>query len=263
MPARAIWKGIISFEDMEIPVKLYSAVEDRNVRFRLLHGKDNQPVRQALVNSESGEEVPFQETKRAYHTDGGAQVLISREELEALQPENSRLITVLNFLPYEAIDHRWYYRPYFLGPDDSLEAFAALTEALKASRQEGLAHWVMRNKEYYGALRLFQGYPMLMSLRSQDQVVSVEELEAPKGKPLDQRELSMARQLISMLEARFDPEEYRDEYRERVLELIEKKQNGGSIKTPRRKSKKPSDDLAKALEASLKGMNKERKSGSR
>nr|WP_152208196.1 hypothetical protein [Marinobacter changyiensis] len=112
----------------------------------------------------------------------------------------------------------------------------------------------MRNKEYHGALRLFQGYPMLMSPRSQEQVVSIDELEATKGKPLDQRELNMARQLISMLEARFDPEEYQDEYRGRVLELIEKKQKGDRIKRPRQRPEKPMDDISKALEASLEGM---------
>lgn len=261
MPARAIWKGILSFEAVEVPVKLYSAVEDRNVRFRLLHNKDSQPVRQVLVNSNSGEAVTFKEARRAYHTDEGAQVMLSPDELEALQPEKSRIIDVLSFLPHEAIDHRWYDRPYYLGPDDSLEAYAAFTEALKTSRREGLAHWVMRNKAYYGALRLFQGYPMLISLRTQEQVVSVEELEAPKGKPLDPKELSMARQLIGMLEANFDPEQYQDEFRERVLELIEQKQKGGSIKSPARRSKKPSGDITKALEASLKGMEKERSRG--
>lgn len=261
MAARAIWKGVVVFEDIEVPVKLYSAVEDRNVRFRLLHRKDSQPVRQALVNPESGNVIPFKEARRAYTTDEGARVMLSREELEATQPEKSRQIEVLSFLPYKAIDHRWYDRPYYLGPDNSLESYTALTKALESSKREGLAHWVMRNKEYYGALRLFQGYPMLMSLRYQAQVVSVEELPEPEGKPLDKKELAMARQLIGMLEADFEPEEFQDDYRERVLELIEKKQKGGSIKRPARKPKKPSDDVTSALEASLKGLKKERNSG--
>lgn len=261
MAARAIWKGTLTFEGIEIPVKLYSAVEDRNVRFRLLHRKDSQPVRQTLVNPESGETVPFSETQRVYESEEGARVLIGRDELEDMQPAKSREITVLNFLPYEVIDHRWYDRPYYLGPDDSDEAYAALTEVLQDSQREGLAHWVMRNKEYYGALRLFQGYPMLMSLRYEAQVVSTEELTAPEGKPLDNKELSMARQLIGMLESSFEPEEYRDEYRGKVLELIERKQKGGSIKTPAIKRKKPSSDVGKALEASLKGLKKEGKNG--
>ena len=261
MGARAIWKGTLTFEDIEVPVKLYSAVEDRNVRFRLLHRKDSQPVRQALLNPDSGETVSFKDTQRVYHSDEGARVMIDRDELEAIQPEKSRDIKVLHFLPYDAIDHRWYDRPYYLGPDDSHEAYTALTVALQDSQREGLAHWVMRNKEYYGALRLYQGYPMLMSLRYEAQVVSTEELTAPEGKPLDKKELSMARQLIGMLESSFEPEEYQDDYREKVLELIERKQKGGSVKAPAIKRKKPSADVAKALEASLKGMKKEGKNG--
>lgn len=261
MGARAIWKGTLSFEGINIPVKLYSAVEDRNVRFRLLHRKDSQPVRQTLLNPESGEIVPFKETQRVYETDEGARVLIGSDELEAMQPAKSRDIEVLHFLPYAAIDHRWYDRPYYLGPDDSDEAYTALAEALKDSQREGLARWVMRNKEYYGALRLYQGYPMLMSLRYEAQVVSTEELTAPEGKPLDKKELSMARQLIGMLESSFEPEEYQDDYRDKVLDLIARKQKGGSVKSPAIRRKKPSADVAKALEASLKGLKKEDKNG--
>jgi len=261
MAARAIWKGILTLEAIDIPVKLYSAVEDRNVRFRLLHSRDSQPVRQALVNPESGKIIPFSETRRAYQTDEGARVMFSNDELETARPEKSRTISLLSFLPYESIDHRWYDRPYFLGPDGAAERYMALTEALASTKREGLVRWVMRNKEYYGALRLYQGYPMLMSLRYQSQVVSVEELRAPRGKPLDTRELSMARQLISMLEAHFDPKEYRDEYRERVLELIEKKQKGKRISRPKPKQRKTSDDVSTALEASLKGLKKEKRHG--
>lgn len=253
MAARAIWKGILSFEDIEVPVKLYSAVEDRNVRFRLLHRKDKSPVKQAMVNPDNDAVVPFQQTQRLYRTEEGAAVFISREELEDLKPEKSRAIEILSFLPRQAIDHRWYDRPYYLGPDGSGAAYAALTDELGKSGREGLAHWVMRNKEYFGALRLFEGYPMLMSLRYQEEVVSVSELEAPTGKALDKKELTMARQLIGMLEASFEPEEYQDEYRERVLELIDKKRKGGRVRRPARPKKKPVDDIAAALEASLKG----------
>lgn len=253
MAARAIWKGILNFEDIEVPVKLYSAVEDRTIHFRLLHRKDSQPVKQAMVNPQDDTLVPFQETQRVYRTEEGTQVLISRDELEDLKPEKSRTIEILRFLPQQAIDHRWYDRPYYLSPDGSEETYSALTDALQSSEREGLAHWVMRNKEYFGALRLFQGYPMLMSLRYREEVVSAAELQPPKGKTLDKKELAMARQLIGMLEATFEPEEYQDEYRERVLDMIDKKRKGGRIKRPARPKKKPTDNITEALEASLKG----------
>lgn len=254
MAARTIWKGFIEFSDISVPIKLFSAVEDRNVHFRLLHEKDHEPVKQAMVNPQTEEIVPREETLRAYITDEGEEILLGREELEQLKPEKSRQIEVLRFFPREVIDHRWYDRPYYLGPDGAEDKYAALTQALQTQEQEGLAHWVMRSKEYFGALRLFEGYPMLMSLRYEEQVVSAEELQPPGGKPLDKRELDMARQLIGMLEAHFEPREYQDDYRNRVLELIEEKQKGGSVSRPAVKRKETSEDLTQALEASLKGV---------
>lgn len=271
MAARAIWKGVITFGAISVPVKLYSAVEDRHVHFKLLHKKDQSPVKQAMVNPETDEVVPYDQIRRAYHTGEGEQVLFTQEELSSIKPDaqfdggcdkadkdkankKSREIDILKFLPQKEIDHRWYERPYYLGPDGSEDRYAALTEALALSEREGLAHWVMRKKEYYGALRLYQGYLMLMTLRYADQVVPASELEPPKGKALDKRELEMARQLINMLDAEFEPEEYQDDYRHRVLELIEKKQQGKRVPRSPARKKKPSEDLSQALEASLKGL---------
>ncbi|WP_444678374.1 non-homologous end joining protein Ku [Halomonas sp. E19] len=256
MSARALWKGVIRFGEVEVPVKLYSAVQDRSVHFRLLHAKDRSPVKQAMVNPETDEVVPYAETRRAYRTDKGSLVVFDKEELEALEPDTGRDIEVLRFMPPQAIDHRWYDRPYYLGPDGSEALYAALAEALGNSGKEGLAHWVMRKKSYVGALRLHRGVPMLMSLRHTEQVVSVDALEPPGGKALDAKELGMARQLIGMLEAEFDPTEYHDDYRERVLALIEAKRQGKRPKVTPIRRREPSDDLTKALEASLK---KERK----
>lgn len=252
MAARAIWKGTLCIRRVEVPVKLYSAVEDRNVRFRLLHRKDKSPVRQALVNPDTGNIVAYNQTRRMYRTDEGSSIFFDQEELEDLRPEPCRRIDILEFLPERAIDHRWYDRPYYLGPDGADAAWAALIAELAHSGREGLAHWVMRKKEYYGALRLYEGYPMLMSLRYQDEVVAASELEAPKGKALDKKELAMARQLIGMLDAEFEPESYQDEYRGRVLELIDKKRKGGRVRRKAPARRKPVDNVAAALEASLK-----------
>jgi DNA end-binding protein Ku len=115
----------------------------------------------------------------------------------------------------------------------------------------GLARWTMRNQTYNGVLQLYEGYPMLMSLRHAEEVVPVESLEAPSGRELDERELAMARQLIGMLEGPFEPEQYKDEYRARIMELIETKQKGGTIKKAMPKRKAASSDLGDALKASL------------
>lgn len=251
MAARAIWKGVIHFGSEEVPVKLYSAIEDRSVHFRLLHEPDRVPVKQELVNPETGETVEYGEARRGFVTDEGDLVILEPEDLESLEPEGSREIEILRFLPPEVIDHRWYLRPYYLGPDGPDEPYFALLAALERSGREGLARWTMRKKEYVGALRLHRGYPMLITLRNEEQVVPVDALEAPKGPELDEKELGMASQLMEMLAASFDASDYHDEYRARVEELIEAKARGGTVRAKRKRKAPRYEDLSGALRASL------------
>lgn len=251
MSARAMWRGTIGFEDARVPVKLYAAVADRSVHFRLLHRKDRAPVRQVMIEPEAERVVPYGEALRAYPTREGRLVVLDKEELEALRPAASRDIEIVHFLPARAIDHRWYSRPYYLGPDGDEPAYFALAEALEESGREGLARWVMRGKTYLGALRLHRGYPMLFALRHAEEVVSVEALEAPQGKALDDKEHKMAQQLIDTLEGPFEPGDYHDDYRERVLEMIDDKRHGKSVKVTPIRRPRPTDDLSRALEASL------------
>ena len=256
MAIRAMWKGVIHFESIRVPVKLYGAIEDRNVHFRLLHRQDLEPVHQLLVNPETDEIVPHEQTGRAYVTESGDRVLLNQSELEALEPEPSRDIEILSFLPLHVIDHRWYDRPYYLGPDEDSAEFFALADALEAMQVEGLARWVMRNKSYVGALQLYQGYPMLMSLHHAEEVVPVEALKPPEGPPLDKRELGLARQLIEMLESEFQPQDYHDEFRERVLKMLAAKEQGKQVRKQPPKPRKPSMDISHALEASIQRVRK-------
>jgi len=252
MAARAMWKGVVRFEGVAVPVKLYSAVQDSGVHFRMLHRKDREPVKQAMVNPLTDEVVPYERIRKAWASEGGDLVVLETGELKALEPEPSRDILVERFLPRGTVDPRWYERPYYLGPDGSSEAYFALGQALEEGGYEGLAHWTMRNREYVGALSVHEGYPMLMALRHAEEVVPAEALEPPGGKPLDTRELQMARQLIGMLEAEFNPTEYKDEYRERVLKLIETKRKGGKLKVVPFRPRKPVEkDLGDVLAASL------------
>jgi len=256
MAIRAMWKGVIHLDSIRVPVKLYGAIEDRNVHFRLVHRQDMEPVHQVLVNPETDDVVPYAETRRAFITESGDRVLLTKPELEALVPQPSRDIEVLAFLPLQAIDHRWYDRPYYLGPDEDGADFFALADALGEMQVEGLARWVMRNKFYAGALRLYQGYPVLMSLHHAEEIVPVEELKAPAGPALDRRELGMAHQLIEMLASEFQPQEFHDEFREHVLEMLAAKARGKPVKkrppTPRERG----TDLSRALEASLRQAHK-------
>jgi DNA end-binding protein Ku len=251
MAARAIWKGVLILGKERIPVKLYSAAQDRTVHFRLLHDEDKVPVMQRLVDSETDEVVELRDARHAYMTPERALVLLTDEELETLEPEPSRDVELTHFLPAGTIDHGWYDRPYYVGPDGATDDYLALIEALRSSGREGLAHWVMRKKEYRGALRLSGGFPILVSLRSAEETLSAAELEAPEGEPLNEKEVAMAQQLLSILEAEFDPHQFRDEYRHRLLDLIEAKTQGKTVRRQRVREKRPSADLTEALRASL------------
>lgn len=249
---RAIWKGTITFGSTKVPVKLYSAVEDRTVHFRMLHRKDRQPVKQHMVNPETGKVVPYERIRRGLEIDRGVFVMIEDDELKELEPEESREIEITRFVPPTQITHQWYDRPYFLGPDGEDDAYRALVEAMKRKDREGVARWVMRKKEYVGALRVEGDFLMLITLRNAEEVVPASDLPAPEGRELTGKEVQLAKQLIAALEGDFDPMAYRDEYRDRVLELIETKAKGKRPKVRKLRPKKPSQkSLADVLSASL------------
>ena len=259
--ARAMWKGVIKIGRTQLPVKLYSAVQGKDVGFRLLHEADNQPVQQVMVNPETGDVVPYESIKKAF-PDDDVLVILDDEELASLKPEPSRDIEVMRFVDPDDITQQWYDRPYYLGPDGSNEDYFALAEALKRGEKQGVVRWVMRNQEYVGALLPTGDHLMLITLRHAQEVIPVTSLEPPVGRTPDQRELKLARQLVSALESDFDPNEFKDEYRERLLEFIEKKAKGRApkIAAVRTKRATPKDNLASVLEASLKSTAKERKS---
>lgn len=257
MAARAIWKGVVHIGTLALPVKLYSAVQEQSIHFRLLHKTDHQPVQQQLISSESGEVVDRKSVRKAYPVSRGRLVILEDEELESIEPEDSRDIEVTRFVKPEEIDHRWYERGYFLGPDDSGRAYFAAAAALEKKNREGVARWVMRDREYVGALRAVDGYLMLIVLRHADEVIAVDALQPPGGRPLQKREIEMAEQLIAALHGEFRPEQFHDQYRARVLDLVEAKAAGRKpkIRTFRPRPQKE-DQVAEALEASLAGMKR-------
>lgn len=260
MAARAIWKAVIRFGEVAVPVKLYSAVEDRDVHFRLLHETDLVPVKQRMVHPGTGDPVPWDEIRRGWETGDGRIVVLEDEELEEVEPEPSRDIEITRFLDPAIVNHQWYDRPYYLGPDGDSDAYFALSEALGEEDVEGIARWVMRKREYQGALRREGEHLMLVTLRNAEEVVSADTLPAPGGRELDPREVDMAEQLVAALSADFEPEAFDDEYRERVMELVESKARGETIELREyRARREPSEeDLTGALEASLRGMKDRR-----
>jgi DNA end-binding protein Ku len=253
-----MWKAAVVFDDVRVPMKLYSAVQDRTVRFNLLHAKDETPVQQKMVNPATGDEIPRDQIKRGYAVDPQTYVVLDDDELAAVEPPPSRDIEIAHFLPADAIEHEWYDRPYWLGPDGDDEAYAALVDALAEKGRMGIARWVMRKRAYVGALRPEGRALALVTLRNADEVIPADKLKAPGGRKFDAKELKLAEQLVSALETKFDPTRYHDEYRERVLQLIETKRKGGTIKLRKPPRKAAPKSIESALRASLAAARKER-----
>jgi DNA end-binding protein Ku len=257
MAARAIWKGVIKVGTSKVGVKLFSAVTDRTVHFRLLHKTDHQPVRQELVSSDSGEAVEQTDTRKAFQVRRDRFIVIEDEELESILPKESRDIEIDRFVDQKAIDPRWYERAYWLAPDESSAAYFALAAAMERKGKEAIVRWVMRKKDYLGSLRAEDGYLMLIVLRYADEIISAEAVQPPAGRALDKREIAMGEQLIEALAGTFDPTEYKDHYRARVMELVEAKSKGKKPKVATFRPRKTSEDaLTGALQASLAGLKK-------
>jgi len=252
MAARAIWKGIITMGRTRLPVKMYSAIErSQSVHFRLLHQPDMTPVQGRMVHPKTGKPVPAEETRRGYATDTGEMVAFNTEELDALEPMAARDIDVLRFIPSAAMDPAWYDHPYYLGPDAELGPHAALVAAMTLHEVEGIARWVMRKKDYVGALRVEGGQLMLVTLHRAREVVDASALPRPEGRALEAKEIAMAKALLAALQGEFDPSEWKDEHRGRLLELIEAKASGKTISIKKHQKKEDETDLAAALEQSL------------
>lgn len=252
MAARAIWKGTINFGDIDIPVKLYAAVQDAGVHFRLLHDRDRAPVVRKMLNARTGKEVGHESTRMAAPVARGRFVVLSAEELASVEPEPSRVIEIVRFVPTAALDHAFYDRPYWLAPDGPHDArYWALVDALSDDGREGIARWVMRKRAYTGALRVHEDRLVLITTRHAGEVVEPGEVAAPAGRAPDAKELDMARQLVEMLEGPFEPDEYRDEYRQRVLELVQRKARGEKIPAVRPLRKRAASNLIEALQKSI------------
>jgi DNA end-binding protein Ku len=255
--ARAIWSGSISFGLLNVPVKLYSAVSKKSVSFRELRASDGSRVRHKRVAESDGEEVPYEEIVKGYEIAPDQFVTITREELEELDPKKTRAVEILDFVDLDDIDPIYFDHPYYLGPDKGAEkAYKLLVEAMEESRKVAVARFVLRNRESLAALRPMDGVLTMATMRFADEVVSPEEIsdafEAPDSEPA-KRELDMAKTLIDSLTSDFDADKYRDEYREDLLALIERKAKGEEIVAAETEAPEPTKapDLMAALEESL------------
>ena len=254
---RAIWSGAISFGLVNIPVKLYSAVSKKTVRFHQIDAESGQRIRQQRVNPGSGEEVPYEQIVKGYEISPDRYVTITPEELESLEPQKTRTIDIEEFVDLEQIDPIYYDHPYYLAPDKgAAKAYKLLLDAMEEADKVAIARVVIRSKENLVALRPYGGAITMETMLFPDEVTqpdSIEELAAVDGDvKTTKRELDMAKQLIESLSGDFDPSGYRDEYRERVLDLIERKAAGETITIEEPVAEqKEVPDLMAALEASI------------
>ena len=256
--ARAIWSGTISFGLLNVPVKLYSAVARRGISLREIRESDGARIRHRRVAEGTEEEVPYGEIVKAFEITPDRYVPLGKDEMAALAPEKTRAIDVQDFVDLDQIDPIYFDSPYYLGPADGAEkAYSLLARAMEESGKVAIARFVFRNKEHLAALRPSDGVLTLTTMRFADEVVPPSELEdvLPSGKPkVAKQEVEMAEQLIESLTRDFDPSAYRDEYREELLGLIERKAEGKDVLTaPATEEPKPTGapDLMSALEQSI------------
>jgi DNA end-binding protein Ku len=252
-----MWSGAISFGLVNVPVKLYSAVSRKTVRFHQLNGKTGHRIAQKRVDSATNEEVSYEDIVKGYELTKEHYVVITPDELEALDPEKSRTIDIEDFVDLEQIDPIYYDHPYYLVPDKSAaKAYGLLLQAMQESDKVAVARVVLRSKEQLVAIRPAPGGVLMMeTMIFADEVVPTDEIDdlpAAKELKVSDREVKMAQQLIDSLSSDFEPDKYRDEYREKVLELIERKAAGEEIAVqPEAPEPKKVPDLMAALEASL------------
>ena len=252
---RSIWSGSISFGLVNVPVKLVTATAPKDVRFHQLHAKDDGRINQRRFCSIEDVEVDYSEIVKGYEIHRGEYVVIEPEELESLSPEASRSIDIEEFVDLAEIDPLFFEHSYYLVPDGASERpYALLVEAMAGTGKVGIGRFVLRTKQYLAALRPHDGALVLSTMLFADEVIPTSELEVKttgETRP-SERELSMARQLVGSLSAEWEPEKYKDDYREKVMALIEAKAEGNEIAVPEEPERPaPVVDLMAALEASL------------
>jgi DNA end-binding protein Ku len=254
---RSIWSGAISFGLVNVPVKLYSAVSRKTVRFHQLNSETGNRIQQKRVDPETGDDVPYENIVKGFELTKERYVIVTPDELETLDPERTRTIDIEDFVDLDDIDPIFYDHPYYLVPDKgAAKAYGLLLNAMEASGKVAIARVVIRSKEQLVAIRPGEGNVLTMeTMIFADEVVDPQDLDdlpAPKELKASDRELKMAQQLIDSLSSEFEPQRYRDEYRDKVLGLIERKAQGEEIAVqPEAPQPAKVPDLMAALEASL------------
>jgi len=250
---RSLWKGFISFGLVNIPVKVVTASQDRELKFVMLHKKDLSEIRYSRICKVEEKEVPWSEIVKGYEYSPGQYVVLDEEDFKKVNLEKSKSIEILHFINEEEIDSVFYSKPYFLEPDkNASNAYQLLLEALRKSKKVGIAKFVLHNREHLAVIKPYKDIIVLNELRYNGEIVHTKDLEMPKKKKTSSDELNIAMKLIDHLTKKFKPEEYVDTYVKEVKDMINKKAKGKKIQ-PKGHEIKPSKvhDIMSLLKASL------------
>jgi DNA end-binding protein Ku len=251
---RAIWKGAISFGMVTIPVKLYTATEQKDVRMRLLHRDDGAPIEEKRFCTADGKEVAWEDLVRGYEVGKGEFVVLEPDEIEAAKPESSTTIDIGDFVEASEIDPVYFEKSYFLEPTEvGAKPFSLLRRALEETDRVALARVTIRTRERLATLRTYEDTLILDTMFWPDEIRTTGALDLPAGAEAKVRpkELEMARSLVENLADRFRPDSYTDAYRTALEELIEQRMRGETKRAKRRKAEPKVIDLMEALKASV------------
>jgi DNA end-binding protein Ku len=270
---RPIWSGAISFGLVSVPIKVYSAVSQKDVSFHQIDESSGARIRYKRVSEKTGREVPYERIAKGYEIDDGRYVVIEPKELEQFAPEATRRIDIQDFVDLSEIDPIYYEHPYFLTPDRGGEkAYALLLRAMDEAEKVGIGRVVIRGKEYLAAIRPYSKKALaLETMLFPDEIVDVNDIPkiSERSVRVSEQELKMARQLVESLSTSFDPSRYKDEYRNRVLNYLKKKAKGKTVQIEEPEEEAPAVvDLMEALKRSVEGTRSggtasRRKSGQR
>ena len=253
---RPVWSGTISFGLVAIPIKLYNGVSKQSVSFNQLDDRTMSRIKLRKVSADTGEEVPDEHIVKGYEISKGRYVVVDPDELEPFIPSATRSIDLEEFVDLSEIDPVYFDSPYIVAPDKTPKPYALLARAMEKAGKVALGRFVMRNKQYIAALRAVDGRLMMSTMVFADEVIpvsAVDELAGLEEVQVSDKEVLMAEALVDSLSAAFEPNKYRDDYREQVLDLIERKAAGEEFELPAATTSAPAVvDLMAALEASVK-----------
>src|SRR4051812_37338110 len=252
MAPRAIWSGAISFGLVNVPVRMYSAVNEHKLHFHYIHEKDASPIGYSKVCKTEDKPVPDAEIVKAFEWSKGEYVPLTDEDFEAAEArETHKTIEIRDFVDYDEIDPIFFDRSYYLGPAEGAEkVYALLAQAMEDSGRAAIAKYVMRDRQNLGCLRVREGVITLEKMYFADEIRPADEL-SPDRRKVESRELEMARSLIDQLSSDFRPEKYKDTYRDTLCEIIKAKRKGETVQAPDVERPTKAPDLMAALEASL------------